>query len=189
MGLIFSSTLQAEPRVSPMCNCAIRLVAQWDLTVGDLRARNLWFRSFSRPFHISLEDLRHGEWSSGLAVCSGTLLMPAPPSLPKAHLHMGPFVPWFGLGSMFSFRAYPQDSGLHRSLCSLGRPETLRWVVEDYFRRKRCARMAASKGLTGWASWPRRLTGGMLPNWRFVRKLLASWIVFFSSASSSCWRM
>lgn len=102
MGLIFSSTLQAEPCISPMCDCAIRLVAQWDLTVGDLRARNLWFRSSSRPFHISLEDLRHGESSSGLAVCSGTLLMPAPPSLPKAHLHMGPSVPWFGLGPMYA---------------------------------------------------------------------------------------
>lgn len=69
------------------------------------------------------------------------------------------------------------------------RPERLSLVCEDYFRRKRCARMAASSGLTGWASWPRRLTGGMLPNWRFARKLLASWIVFFSSANRSCWRM
>lgn len=80
-------------------------------------------------------------------------------------------------------------SELHRSLYSLGRSGRLPWVVVDYFRRKRCARMAASNGLTGWASWPRRLTGGMLPNWRLVRKLLVSWIVFFSSANSSCWRM
>lgn len=58
-----------------------------------------------------------------------------------------------------------------------------------YFLRKRWASMAASRGLTGWASWPRRLTGGTLPNCLLVRKLLASWIVFFSSASSSCWRM
>lgn len=36
--------------------------------------------------------------------------------------------------------------------------------AEGYLRRKRCARMAASSGLTGVASCPRRLTGGMLPN-------------------------
>lgn len=80
-------------------------------------------------------------------------------------------------------------SRLHRSLGVLGSSESLRGVTGDYFRRKRCASMAASSGLTGWASWPTRLTGGMLPNWRLVRKLLASWIVFFSSANSSCWRM
>lgn len=135
--------------------------------MGDLRARNLWFGSSTRPFHVSLEDLRHGESSSGLAVCSGTLLMPVPPSLPKAHLYMGPSMPWFGLAPCIQVQFQGLSSvfsGLRRSRYSLGRPETLRWLVEVYFRRKRCARMAASKGLTGWASWPRRLTGGMLPN-------------------------
>lgn len=144
------------------------------------------------PRYIFFEDPRHGEWSSRWAVHSHILLVPTPLSLPKAHLKVLPnpglgrasdeWVQFWGLSSSAL-------SGLHVSLTNWGRPESLGWVVRGYFRRKRCARMAASRGLTGWASWPRRRTGGMLPNWRLVRKLLASWIVFFSSANSSCWRM
>lgn len=54
------------------------------------------------------------------------------------------------------------SSGLGGSVCSDG-PEAEE-DSEGYLRRKRCARMAASSGLTGVASCPRRLTGGMLPN-------------------------
>lgn len=140
---------------------------------------------------------RQEEWSSGLAVCSGTHFLSVPPRLPKPHLHTRPSVHQLRPPvCKFSFVGEGvRGMGLRQSSLDSGLPgskETCRvrnWSLRDYFRRKRCAKMAASSGLTGWASCPRRLTGGMLPNWRFVRKLLASWIVFFSSASSSCCRM
>lgn len=190
MGLIVSSTLQTEPCVSPMCNCAIRLVAQWDLTVGDLRAGSLWFRSSSRALHVSLEgpDVRSDvlNWQFVLVPSSHLLHL----ACPRPTNEWDRLYPGWGPASYMRVQFWGLPSSvLHRSLYSLGWSERLRWVVGDYFRRKRCARMAASSGLTGWASWPRRLTGGMLPNWRLVRKLLASWIVFFSSANSSCCRM
>ncbi len=65
-------------------------------------------------------------------------------------------------------------------------PHCLRAEWRCYFRRKRWASIAASRGLMGWASWPRRLTGGTLPKCLLLRKFLVSWIVFFSSANKSC---
>lgn len=90
------------------CDCAVRFIAQWDLTVGDLRAKNLWFTSSCRPFHISLEDADMGVVgsSSGLAVCSTALLMTAPASSPKAQLRLGPPAhPWFRLGLVYASSA------------------------------------------------------------------------------------
>lgn len=63
---------------------------------------------FLQAFPYFTRGSRHEDWSSGLAVCSSTLLMTAPPSLPKAHLWIGPTVPW----CKFSFGAYPPLSSL-----------------------------------------------------------------------------
>lgn len=162
--------------------------------MGDLRARNLWFRSSSRAFHVSLEDPNmRSEVLNGqfvLVPSSRRLHLACPKPAYKCGRFYTLVLGWAScMPVQFGGLSSSVLSGLRRILYSLERSEGLRWVVGDYFRRKRCARMAASSGLTGWASWPRRLTGGMLPNWRLVRKLLASWIVFFSSANSSCWRM
>lgn len=135
---------------------------------------------------------KHEEWHSKLYFCSCFLLMQMPNT--KRTYERGLCAPWKGLGLLLA------SSGVGTNIiaplcasqdthCSWEAQRGSDWWVAAYFRRKRCAKKAASRGLTGWASWPSRLRGGMLPNWRLVRKLFASWIVFFSSASSSCWRM
>lgn len=152
MGLIFSSTLQAEPCVSPMCDSAIRLVSQWDLTVGDLRARNLWFRSSSGGFPRFTGGSRHGEWSFKWQFVLVPSSKPAPPSLPTAHLRMGLSVPWFRLGLLCGssvLRANPPQS----SLCSTG-------VCTCW------------GGQGGWHGWLGTTSGGnVVPVWRH----LAGW--------------
>lgn len=124
------------------------------------------------------------------ALCHAGSTQLAPNTPPNGGVCLYPGVGWASCMRVHSWASTSSVlPGLLGTLLSLGRSEKLRRASEDYFRRKRCAKMAASSGLTGWASWPRRLTGGMLPYWRLVRKLLASWIVFFSSANRSCWRM
>lgn len=146
------------------------------------------FTSSSRLSYISLQDtdlrIEVPGWQL-VQVPSSCLFHLACPKPPNKWCHLYPGSAWAPFVRVQIILLHP----LWTPQVSQGRPERLSLVFEDYFRRKRCARIAASSGLTGWASWPRRLTGGMLPNWRLVRKLLASWIVFFSSANSSCWRM
>lgn len=99
MGLLDSSTLEAEPCVSPTCDCDVRLVAQWDLIGGDLRARNIWFRSSSKVFHVSLDvlDTRSDILSCGLFLCPLSRRLHA--TRPKYTSEWGCVsVPWSGLG-------------------------------------------------------------------------------------------
>lgn len=192
MGLKVCSTLQAELSGAHMwqCHqvgCTVRSDCWWP------EGKELLVQVFLKAFHVSLDvpDMR-----SDILNCTFVLV----PSFCRIHLICTKHTAEMGTCILAGLRPPPYEFSfgplLPRSslgftgLCSCwGVQRDWEGWVGAYFRRKRCASIAASNGLTGCASWPRRLTGGMLPNCRLVRKLLASWIVFFSSANSSCWRM
>lgn len=139
---------------------------------GQLEDRNLWFRSSCRPCHVSQEDSDRGSEVLGWQfVLVPTFYLFHPdcqnPTYIQGRLYISSgllyasSVLWVsGVKGIGLCQSSLESAGFFTSW----EARVWNWSLRDYFRRKRCAKMAASSGLTGWASCPRRLTGGMLPN-------------------------